>query len=326
MASTRTEIEAYAFRQLVAHLQARTDSQNIDMMNLAGFCRNCLGKWYLKGARTQGDAYMTYDEALEAVYGEPYGDWKKKHQAKATETQMAAFEGDKHRHAKHDEDLLAPPAPRPAGAAPLPKQSPTVLSDVCCTPADECAPPGTAASGQRTGPVASQIRGPVAIRLGILTVSDRAFSGEYADESGPSVLHAITAIANNHGNPSALHVESTQRHIVPDERSQIASKIKEMTATGCNLVLTTGGTGCAPRDVTPEATASVLHKLVPGIAHAMTASALTHEPHAMLSRGVAGIRDRCLVVNLPGRPKAAAENAAALAPVLVHALRQVNGD
>ena len=196
MASTRTEIEAYAFRQLVAHLQARTDSQNIDMMNLAGFCRNCLGKWYLKGARTQGDAYMTYDEALEAVYGEPYGDWKKKHQAKATETQMAAFEGDKHRHAKHDEDLLAPPAPRPAGAAPLPKQSPTVLSDVCCTPADECAPPGTAASGQRTGPVASQIRGPVAIRLGILTVSDRAFSGEYADESGPSVFDAITAIAN----------------------------------------------------------------------------------------------------------------------------------
>ena len=107
---------------------------------------------------------------------------------------------------------------------------------------------------------------------------------------------------------------------------QFQAKIKEMTATGCNLVLTTGGTGCAPRDVTPEATASVLHKLVPGIAHAMTASALTHEPHAMLSRGVAGIRDRCLVVNLPGRPKAAAENAAALAPVLVHALRQVNGD
>ena len=105
MASTRTEIEAYAFRQLVAHLQARTDSQNIDMMNLAGFCRNCLSKWYLKGARVQGDAHMTYDEALEIVYGEPYGDWKKKHQSKATDEQMAAFEGNKHLHAKHDEDL-----------------------------------------------------------------------------------------------------------------------------------------------------------------------------------------------------------------------------
>ena len=148
MASTRTEIEAYAFRQLVAHLQARTDSQNIDMMNLAGFCRNCLSKWYLKGARVQGDAHMTYDEALEIVYGEPYGDWKKKHQSKATDEQMAAFEGNKHLHAKHDEDLLDPPAPRPEGAAPPPKPNPTVLSDVCCTPADECAPPGAAASAR----------------------------------------------------------------------------------------------------------------------------------------------------------------------------------
>ena len=76
----------------------------------------------------------------------------------------------------------------------------------------------------------------------------------------------------------------------------------------------------------PEATASVLHKLAPGIVHAMTSQALAHEPHAALSRGIAGIRDRCMVINLPGRPRAAADNASALAPVLVHALRQVSGD
>jgi molybdenum cofactor synthesis domain-containing protein len=119
---------------------------------------------------------------------------------------------------------------------------------------------------------------------------------------------------------------ATSRRVVPDDKARIASAIAEMTATGCNLVLTTGGTGCAPRDVTPEATASVLHKLAPGIVHAMTSQALAHEPHAALSRGIAGIRDRCMVINLPGRPRAAADNASALAPVLVHALRQVSGD
>lgn len=323
MASTRTEIEAYAFRQLVAHLQARTDSQNIDMMNLAGFCRNCLSKWYLKGARVQGDAHMTYDEALEIVYGEPYGDWKKKHQSKATDEQMAAFEGNKHLHAKHEKDLLDPPAPRPEGAAPPPKPSPTVLSDVCCTPADECAPPGAAASAAAPG---SFPGGPVAIRLGILTVSDRASSGEYADESGPAVFEAVARMAAENPRGLKLDLAATSRRVVPDDKARIASAIAEMTATGCNLVLTTGGTGCAPRDVTPEATASVLHKLAPGIVHAMTTAALAHEPHAALSRGIAGIRDRCMVVNLPGRPRAAADNASALAPVLVHALRQVSGD
>ena len=123
-----------------------------------------------------------------------------------------------------------------------------------------------------------------------------------------------------------LDSASFRGRVVPDDKARIAAAIAEMSATGCNLVLTTGGTGCAPRDVTPEATASVLHKLAPGISHAMTSAALAHEPHAALSRGIAGIRDRCLVVNLPGRPRAAAENASALAPVLVHALRQVSGD
>lgn len=84
-----------------------------------------------------------------------------------------------------------------------------------------------------------------------------------------------------------------------------------------------GGTGCAPRDVTPEATASVVDKLVPGITHAVTQHSLRYEPHAMLSRAVAGIRDRTLIVNLPGRPKAVRENLAVIMPVMAHAVKQV---
>ena len=157
-------------------------------MNLAGFCRNCLSKWYLKGARVQG-THMTYDEALEIVYGGPYGDWKKKHQSKATDEQMAAFEGNKH---------LPPAAGRPPrssrtparGAAPAPKPSPTVLSDVCCTPADECAPPGAAASAAAPG------RSPAARSPSDSASSPsaiRASNGEYADESGPAVFAEVAA-------------------------------------------------------------------------------------------------------------------------------------
>lgn len=94
-------------------------------------------------------------------------------------------------------------------------------------------------------------------------------------------------------------------------------------AKGCNLILTTGGTGCAPRDVTPEATAAVVHKLVPGIPQAILRHSLRYEPHAMLSRAVAGIRDRALVINLPGRPKAVRENLGVLMPVMAHAVSQV---
>lgn len=87
---TRTQIEAAAFRQLVQHLQQRTDVQNIDLMNLAGFCRNCLAKWYRGAAELQGEA-MSYDEAREHIYGMPYGDWKAAYQTEATPEQKARF-------------------------------------------------------------------------------------------------------------------------------------------------------------------------------------------------------------------------------------------
>ena len=95
---TRTELEAAAFRGLVGHLQKRTDVQNIDIMNLAGFCRNCLSKWYLAAAEDKGSG-MTYDEAREIVYGMPYGDWKDQHQTKASEEQKRLYEETKPLHA-----------------------------------------------------------------------------------------------------------------------------------------------------------------------------------------------------------------------------------
>ncbi len=94
---TRTELEAAAFRRLVDHLRERTDVQNIDLMNLAGFCRNCLSKWYAEAAEEKG-LEIGYDQAREIVYGMPYADWKAKHQSEATAKQKAQFEAARHDH------------------------------------------------------------------------------------------------------------------------------------------------------------------------------------------------------------------------------------
>ncbi len=95
----RTEIEAAAFRGLVAHLQKRTDVQNIDLMNLAGFCRNCLAKWYLAEAEARGES-LDYDQAREAIYGMPFQEWKSQYQGKASQEQLDAFEATKPLHAE----------------------------------------------------------------------------------------------------------------------------------------------------------------------------------------------------------------------------------
>ena len=359
-ASTQTELEAYAFRQLVAHLRDRPEVQNIDQMNLAGFCRNCLSKWYLRGARERGVA-MTYDEALERVYGEPYAEWKKKHQKKATPEQMALFESGAHLHAKHpkmDDDQAPagrsdPPTPTPTpDPAPVSSETPSKKvpyhpsrnapparpSDVCCQDEEEIIigppPPGApepAATEKYAPPPpfaktypfgrAPPDEGPLAIRLGVLTVSDRAHLGVYEDASGPAVGQAVERFAERSNGAAALF--STLSYVVPDDPAMVASRIEELCNAGCNLVLTTGGTGLSPRDQTPEATMAVLDKLAPGISQAIVLASLAREPHAMLSRGVAGVRDRSLIVNLPGRPRAAEECFEVVAPVLVHALRQV---
>lgn len=149
------------------------------------------------------------------------------------------------------------------------------------------------------------------IRVGILTVSDRSYRGERADASGPVIREMVE---------QELGATVTQEAVVPDEADRIAQTLREW-APLVDLILTTGGTGFAPRDVTPEATMAVIERHAPGLAEAMRAESLKKTPHAMLSRAVCGIRGRCLIVNLPGSPTAVRENLAVILPALPHAIR-----
>lgn len=149
-------------------------------------------------------------------------------------------------------------------------------------------------------------------RAGVLTVSDRSSRGERPDGSGPVLVRLLT---------DELGFGVAQYAIVADEIEQIAGVLRQWAdCEHLDLIVTTGGTGFAPRDVTPEATMAVVERPTPGLAEAMRASSLAVTPHAMLSRAVAGIRGRTLIVNLPGSPKAAAENLLTIVPALRHGL------
>jgi molybdopterin adenylyltransferase len=153
----------------------------------------------------------------------------------------------------------------------------------------------------------------VAIRAGILTVSDRSARGERPDLSGPALEQVVVERLTG--------VEVVVAEIVPDELTAISAwLVRAADELRLDLVLTTGGTGFAPRDVTPEATRAVIERDAPGLAEAMRAASLRVTPHAMLSRAVAGIRGQTLIVNLPGSPKGAVENLATILPVLPHAV------
>ena len=155
------------------------------------------------------------------------------------------------------------------------------------------------------------------MRVAILTVSDRSYRGERADASGPALVEAAQA--------QGWQVVATL--ILPDEQAQVAAQLAAWADSGeVDVILTSGGTGFSPRDVTPEATAAVIERPAPGLAEAMRQASLQITPHAMLSRASAGIRGRTLIVNLPGSPRGAVENLAVITPVLPHAVALLSDD
>jgi molybdenum cofactor synthesis domain-containing protein len=157
----------------------------------------------------------------------------------------------------------------------------------------------------------------MALRFGILTVSDRSWRGERKDTSGPALIEAV----------QAQGWQVVRQMILPDDLTDLRDLLAAWADSGeMDVILTTGGTGFAPRDVTPEATQAVIERPAPGLAEAMRAASLQVTPHAMLSRATAGIRKRSLIVNLPGSPKGALENLRTILAVLPHAVQLLQED
>ncbi|MEX2446373.1 MAG: MogA/MoaB family molybdenum cofactor biosynthesis protein [Dehalococcoidia bacterium] len=157
----------------------------------------------------------------------------------------------------------------------------------------------------------------MAYRAAVLTVSDLGFRGERDDTAGPAAAELLAGVG----------FEVVERAVLPDEPDRIATALIRLAdEAGIDLVLTAGGTGLAPRDRTPEATLQVIESRVPGMEEAMRAASVAQVPTAMLSRAVAGVRGRTLIVNLPGSERAVRENLQVLLPVLGHACASLAGD
>ncbi len=153
------------------------------------------------------------------------------------------------------------------------------------------------------------------ITVAVLTLSDKGSKGEREDLSGPAIGEMLKPVG----------AEVKYYEMLPDEREVIKEKLIELSAN-VDLILTTGGTGLSPRDVTPEATIEVVDREIPGIAEAMRAEGMKKTARSMLSRAVAGVRGKTLIVNLPGSPTAVKENLAAIIDVIPHAVEKIKGD
>jgi len=152
--------------------------------------------------------------------------------------------------------------------------------------------------------------------VGILTISDMGARGEREDTSGQAIRDPL----------SGIDAAVANYEIIPDEVALITERLIAWSDLGMNLIVTTGGTGLGPRDVTPEATRAAIDHEVPGIAEAMRAEGLKHTPMSMISRAVAGVRGNTLIVHLPGSPKGVKENLSAVLPVLEHAIELITGE
>jgi len=153
--------------------------------------------------------------------------------------------------------------------------------------------------------------------VAIITISDKGSRGEREDLSGPAIKELII--------PLPAQVQFYE--VIPDETESISATLKDCSdKLNCDLVITTGGTGVGPRDVTPEATRAVIDREIPGMAEVMRMESLKKTPHAMISRSVVGTRGQSLIINLPGSPKAVKENLSSLLPALSHAIDKIKGD
>jgi len=152
---------------------------------------------------------------------------------------------------------------------------------------------------------------------GVLTISDKGSQGKRVDESGKTAVSLLQAAG----------FAVVQTKIVPDDKQQIAGTLAEWVDKDClSLIVTSGGTGLSPSDVTPQAMKQVIDFEVPGMAEAMRAESLKKTPHAMISRAMVGVRKRCLIINLPGSPGGVKDNLSVVLPALKHALEKLGGD
>jgi len=157
----------------------------------------------------------------------------------------------------------------------------------------------------------------MSLRFAVLTVSDRSARGERPDASGPALVEVI-----KHQGWDVV-----RQSVLPDDLRILQELLESWSDRGdVDVIITTGGTGFSPRDITPEATRAVIERDVPGLAESMRASSAYKSPYAMLSRAIAGIRGKVLIINLPGSPKAAVENFQIVIPVLVHAVKLLRED
>ena len=155
------------------------------------------------------------------------------------------------------------------------------------------------------------------IRAGVLTISDKGSQGLRKDESGEIIFRMLKA--------QGFHIQ--QRKIIPDELQEIVDTLQAwVDRDRLSLIVTSGGTGLSPRDVTPQALREIVDYVIPGMAEAMRAASLVKTPHAMLSRAMAGVRQGCLIINLPGSPGGARDNLSVVLPALNHAISKLAGD